>query len=210
MFDVGWSEMAVILLVALIVIGPKDLPRVARTMGRWAAKGRSMAREFQNALEDMAREAELDTVKKEIEKAGRGNLAKTIENTIDPSGELNRAFDPTAKIDRSRPAASEATPKTNEAKPETNEAKAETNGAKAETSGAKPEASEAKPEANEAKTGTSRAKPKTSEAKTGTSRAKPRASRAKTKAQGAAPAAPVPAEPDGKPAEREAVSAEPT
>ena len=96
MFDIGWSEMALVLLVALIVIGPKDLPRVARTMGQWVGKGRAMAREFQRALEDMAREAELDKVKSEIEKAGRTNVAKTIEKTIDPSGELSKAFDPKA------------------------------------------------------------------------------------------------------------------
>jgi sec-independent protein translocase protein TatB len=96
-FDIGWSEMALVLLVALIVIGPKDLPRVARTMGKWVAKGRSMAREFQSALEDMAREAELDKVKSEIEKASRTDFGKTIENTIDPTGELGQAFDPTIK-----------------------------------------------------------------------------------------------------------------
>jgi sec-independent protein translocase protein TatB len=94
MFDIGWSEMAVILLVALIVIGPKDLPRLARTMGQWAAKGRAMAREFQRSLEDMAREAELDDVKREIEKVGRMDIKKSIEKTIDPTGELGRAFDP--------------------------------------------------------------------------------------------------------------------
>jgi sec-independent protein translocase protein TatB len=96
MFDIGWSEMALVFLVALIVIGPKDLPRVARTMGQWVGKGRAMAREFQRALEDMAREAELDKVKSEIEKAGRTNVGKTIEKTIDPSGELSKAFDPKA------------------------------------------------------------------------------------------------------------------
>ena len=94
MFDIGWSEMALILLVALVVIGPRDLPRVARTMGKWVAKGRAMAREFQTALEDMAREAELDKVKSEIEKAGRTDLGKTIEKTIDPSGELSKALEP--------------------------------------------------------------------------------------------------------------------
>jgi len=94
MFDIGWSEMALILLVALIVIGPKDLPRVARTVGQWVGKGRAMAREFQRALEDMAREAELDKVKSEIEKAGRTDIGKTIEKSIDPSGELSKAFDP--------------------------------------------------------------------------------------------------------------------
>jgi sec-independent protein translocase protein TatB len=96
MFDIGWSEMALVFLVALIVIGPKDLPRVARTMGQWVGKGRAMAREFQRALEDMAREAELDKVKSEIEKAGRTNVGKTIEKTLDPSGELSKAFDPKA------------------------------------------------------------------------------------------------------------------
>jgi sec-independent protein translocase protein TatB len=94
MFDIGWSEMAIVLLVALIVIGPKDLPRLARNMGQWAAKGRAMAREFHRALEDMAREAELDKVKSEIEKAGRTDLGKSIEKTIDPSGELTRALEP--------------------------------------------------------------------------------------------------------------------
>ena len=93
MFDIGWSEMAVIMLVALVVIGPKDLPRLARTLGQWVAKGRSMAREFQRSIEDMAREAELDDVKREIEKVGRTNIKKSIEKTIDPTGDLGRAFD---------------------------------------------------------------------------------------------------------------------
>jgi sec-independent protein translocase protein TatB len=115
-FDIGWSEMAVVLLVALVVIGPRDLPRVARTMGKWVAKGRAMAREFQNALEDMAREAELDKVKSEIEKAGRTDLGKTIENTIDPTGELGQAFDPTAKSRSERKDAASAKPSLEPAK----------------------------------------------------------------------------------------------
>jgi sec-independent protein translocase protein TatB len=92
--------MAVIMLVALIVIGPKDLPRVARNVGRWVGKGRALAREFQNQLEEMAREAELDKVKQEIERAGRGDIGKKIEKTIDPTGELGKAFDPNAKSDK--------------------------------------------------------------------------------------------------------------
>jgi sec-independent protein translocase protein TatB len=107
-FDIGWSEMAVILLVALVVIGPRDLPRVARSVGRWVAKGRAMAREFQTALEDMAREAELDKVKSEIEKAGRTDFSKSIEKTIDPTGELSKAFDPKAN---SRPKTDQKTAK---------------------------------------------------------------------------------------------------
>lgn len=95
MFDIGWSEMAIIFLVALIVIGPRDLPRVARTMGQWVRKARRMARDFQNSLEDMARDAELDKVKDEIERAGRTDVKKSVEKTIDPEGDLGRAFDPT-------------------------------------------------------------------------------------------------------------------
>jgi sec-independent protein translocase protein TatB len=118
MFDIGWSEMAVILVVALIVIGPKDLPRVARSVGRWVAKGRAMAREFQDAIEDMAREAELDKVKKEIENAGRTDIGKTIERTVDPSGELGKAFDPTGSGRKPPKASSKAeSAKGGEAKP---------------------------------------------------------------------------------------------
>jgi sec-independent protein translocase protein TatB len=103
MFDIGWSEMAIIMLVALIVIGPKDLPRVARNVGRWVGKGRALAREFQSQLEDMAREAELDTVKKEIEKAGRTDVKRSIERTVDPDGDLGTAFDTSSEDARKAP-----------------------------------------------------------------------------------------------------------
>ena len=93
MFDIGWSEMAIIMLLALIIIGPKDLPRVARTIGQWVRKGRMLAREFQTSLEDMAKEADLDDVKKEIEKVGQTDFKKAVENSIDPKGELKQAFD---------------------------------------------------------------------------------------------------------------------
>src|SRR5918996_1606534 len=105
MFDIGWSEMVVIMLVALVVIGPKDLPRLARNIGQWVAKGRAMAREFQRSLEDMAREAELDDVKREIEKVGRTDIKRSIEKTIDPTGELGRAFDPRKTLDTGSKAA---------------------------------------------------------------------------------------------------------
>ena len=96
MFDIGWSEMALILAVALVVIGPKDLPRLARQIGRWSAKARSMAREFQRSLDDMAREAELQDIKAEIEKASRGasGLGAEIERTVDPDGDLRRSLEP--------------------------------------------------------------------------------------------------------------------
>ena len=86
MFDIAWSEMAIIAAVALVVIGPKDLPRVLRTVGQWTGRARAMAREFQNSLEELARESELDSLKKDVEKMATVDVA----STIDPSGELKR------------------------------------------------------------------------------------------------------------------------
>lgn len=57
MFDIGWSELLLIGIVALIVVGPKDLPVMFRTLGRFTAKARSMGREFQRAMDDAARES---------------------------------------------------------------------------------------------------------------------------------------------------------
>jgi sec-independent protein translocase protein TatB len=93
MFDLGWAEMAVIMLVALIVIGPKDLPKVARTIGQWTGKARALARDFQRSLDDMAREAELDEIKKSIDKVGSLNIKSAVKNVVDPDDELERAFD---------------------------------------------------------------------------------------------------------------------
>lgn len=107
MFDLSWSEMAVIMLVALIVIGPKDLPKVARTIGQWTGKARALARDFQRSLDDMAREAELDEIKKSISGAKNLNVKKLVKDAIDPDDELERAFD----VEESKPAAKAALPK---------------------------------------------------------------------------------------------------
>ena len=95
MFDIGWSEMALILMVALIVIGPKDLPRVARSVGKWTGKARAMAREFQRSIDDMAREADLQDIKAEVDKLSRVDVRHRLEETIDPEGDLRRALDDT-------------------------------------------------------------------------------------------------------------------
>ena len=66
MFDIGWTELLVIGVVALIVIGPKDLPAMFHTLGRFTAKARSMAREFSRAMEDAAKESGMSDVTKDL------------------------------------------------------------------------------------------------------------------------------------------------
>ncbi len=93
MFDLGWAEMAVIALLAVIVIGPKELPLVLRTLGKWIGKARAMAREFQDSMEEIARETELADIKKQIETIGNTDLEKAVENAIDPAGEISEGLD---------------------------------------------------------------------------------------------------------------------
>jgi len=64
MFDIGYSELLLIAVVALIVIGPKDLPNVMRTVGKWVGKARGMARHFRSGIDTMMREAELEEMEK--------------------------------------------------------------------------------------------------------------------------------------------------
>lgn len=96
MFDIGWSEMAIILVVALVVVGPKDLPRLARTLGQWMAKGRSMAREFQRHVDDMAREADLADLKDSVQKISPAGIRDHITKAVDPDGTLGKSLDPKA------------------------------------------------------------------------------------------------------------------
>lgn len=68
MFDIGWSELLVIVVVAVVVVGPKDLPRMMRTVGQWAGRARSMADQFRRSFDDMARQSELDELRREVQK----------------------------------------------------------------------------------------------------------------------------------------------
>lgn len=106
MFDIGWDEMALVAVVALIVIGPKDLPVVLRQVGRWTRKAREMAGEFQRGVDDMVRETELADLKKQVEKATDPNaLRREIENTIDPTGEIAKSLEPPVMPDDQAPVA---------------------------------------------------------------------------------------------------------
>ncbi|WP_296675034.1 Sec-independent protein translocase protein TatB [Novosphingobium sp.] len=86
MFDIGWDEMLLTAIIAIVVIGPKDLPRALRTAGQWIAKIRRVSGHFRSGIETMIREAELD----EMEKQWREKNAAIMEQTP-PGWDANEA-----------------------------------------------------------------------------------------------------------------------
>jgi sec-independent protein translocase protein TatB len=110
MLDVGWSEMAVIALVALVVIGPKDLPKAMKTAAFWVRKARSLASEFHSGIDQLVREAELEEARDAIRNASQMNLDRALETTIDPTGEVNKALQPPSEVDLTPAAAPAPTP----------------------------------------------------------------------------------------------------
>lgn len=105
MFDIGWSELVVIAVVALIAIGPKELPGVLRMVGQWMGKARKMAAEFQGQFQEAMREAEMADLKKsfdEVKEAASGftsgnlmtSLEKDVSKALDIDDVNKPAIDP--------------------------------------------------------------------------------------------------------------------
>lgn len=89
MLDIGWPELTIIALITILVVGPKEIPHVLRTVTQFVRKLRAMASEFQSGIDELAREAELDDMKKSIEKTASRDLASDLEKTVDPTGEMS-------------------------------------------------------------------------------------------------------------------------
>jgi len=86
MFDIGWSELVVIAVVALIAIGPKELPGVLRMVGQWMGKARKMAAEFQGQFQEAMREAEMADLKKsfdEVKEAATGFASGNVMTSLE-------------------------------------------------------------------------------------------------------------------------------
>jgi sec-independent protein translocase protein TatB len=106
MFDIGWSELALIAVVALIAIGPKELPRVLRTVGQWMGKARRMAADFQGQFQEAMREAEMADLKKsfdEVKEAasgfGKGNIMTSLQKDVTNAlriDDIDKPMDPQA------------------------------------------------------------------------------------------------------------------
>ncbi len=94
LFDLGWSEILLIGVVALVFIGPKDLPKALRVAGYWVRKARTLSREFQSSIDQMIREAELDEMRQDLKKATEFDLDKEFHNAIDPTGSLSESLKP--------------------------------------------------------------------------------------------------------------------
>lgn len=94
MFGFSWAEIGVIMAVALVVIGPKDLPIAIRSMSAALRKMRGLASEFQGHINELMREADLHDVASELRNLRNFDLGAAVERHIDPEGDLRHALDP--------------------------------------------------------------------------------------------------------------------
>lgn len=110
MFDLSWGELMVIGTVALVVIGPKDLPVAIRAVSSFMGQARKLARDFQSGMEQMAREAGVDDLKREVSRVASGEYGQQMKSYVDPDGMLDRPdlaipeFDAPPDFDGSKPA----------------------------------------------------------------------------------------------------------
>jgi sec-independent protein translocase protein TatB len=116
MFDIGWSELLVIAVVAIIVVGPKDLPRLMRTFGHYAGKLRRMAADFQLQFEEAMREAEVEEVRKAMESVRDAGPSLDLSAPIDRPVMLPKPTIPTATEPALTPKAKAKTKKASGAK----------------------------------------------------------------------------------------------
>ena len=89
MLDLGWPELFIIMLVALLIVGPKELPGLVRTAASWLRKTKRSINNFQNSIEEIAREAELENVKKDAEEL----LINEVSSLPNDVGELLKVED---------------------------------------------------------------------------------------------------------------------
>jgi sec-independent protein translocase protein TatB len=105
MFDLGWGKIIIIAVIALVVIGPKELPAVLRTVGQWMGKIRRMAAEFQGQFQEAMREAEM------------ADLKKSIDAITDATRGIGSGFDPLSTVSKNIESAFEDKPATTPSTP---------------------------------------------------------------------------------------------
>ncbi|MEM9635355.1 MAG: Sec-independent protein translocase protein TatB [Pseudomonadota bacterium] len=115
MFDIGWTELLVIACVAIIVVGPKDLPRMLRTLGQTIGKMRKLSREFQSTFNDALREAE--------QQADIADMKKQVEEVanFNPLGDIKKSIEEDAAKKSAKPKAASAEAASSSSDPVTSE-----------------------------------------------------------------------------------------
>lgn len=88
MFDFSWGELLIVGAVALVVLGPKELPNALRTVANLTKSARKLAGEFQSGVNEIVREAELEDARKAAQSISKGSISKAIEQAVDPKGEM--------------------------------------------------------------------------------------------------------------------------
>jgi sec-independent protein translocase protein TatB len=94
MFDIGWQELILIAVIAIIVISPKDLPQAIRAVSQFARQLRGLSREFRNGVSELVREAELDELKRQIQKVEPFEHLDDLTSSSDPTRSLSEDWDP--------------------------------------------------------------------------------------------------------------------
>ena len=88
MFDIGWQELFLVAVITILVVGPKELPHVLKTVVGGVRKVRRLANDFQLGIDELARETELDDIRKDLESAADVDLERELEETVDLTGDL--------------------------------------------------------------------------------------------------------------------------
>jgi len=145
MFDIGWSELLVIAVVAIIVVGPKDLPRLMRTFGHYIGKLRHMASDFQRQFEEAVRDSEIDEVRKAMQEFHGQASAMDLREPVDKPLMVSKPTPTPAET----PAPTEAAAPASKLKPKPRAKKstATTKATVAKTGRAKPKGGAPKPRA---------------------------------------------------------------
>lgn len=96
MLDIGWPELLLVAVITVVVVGPKELPRVLRAVMFWVRRAQSLAREFQSSMNDLAREADLDDIKKDLNKVKKDTLEplkpENVDKLVDPDNSIAGMF----------------------------------------------------------------------------------------------------------------------
>ena len=94
MFDIGWQELILIAVVTIVVVGPKDLPHAIRAVSQFMRQLRGLSREFRNGVSELVREAELDDLKRQVQKAEPFEPLDDLSSSSDSTRRLSEEWDP--------------------------------------------------------------------------------------------------------------------